>query len=62
MFPQIATLPSTHGPLGQFWEDIVLANLDSDQAEEWHKAVEQAEKNGTFYFAWTTHCAVGAKP
>ena len=54
--------PSTHGVLGQFMEDNVLATLDPRQAEEWGTAVEQAEKDGTFYFAWTAHCAVGTKP
>ena len=62
IFPQIAAFPNTHGPSGQRREAQLLAILDPQQAAEWRTAVAQAEAEGTFYFGWAVHCAVGTKP
>jgi hypothetical protein len=42
----------------QFW---VLGALRDDEAAAWRAAVRHAEADGTLYWAFPHHCAVGTK-
>ncbi len=61
IYPQIAPFPSPYGVMGQFLQNRVLANLNVQEQEEWREAEAQAVAEGSFYFAWPHHCAVGKK-
>jgi SAM-dependent methyltransferase len=59
MFPQWATYMDEarlHG-----FHERILAALSPAEVEEWRVAVEQAQKEGTFFVALPFHCAVGTK-
>jgi hypothetical protein len=38
------------------------AGLGPEEADEWRKAVTEAEADGTFFMAQPFHCVVGVKP
>jgi len=44
------------------FEQLLLATLNPEEAEEWRSAVAQAKASGTFFIAMPLHCAVGTKP
>ena len=60
MFPVISTFSE---PIRlPFLQGGILPTLNTEEAEEWRAAVEQAEADGTFFISTPFHCAVGAKP
>lgn len=62
MFPQWAAFDSSDTHVLQFMQDILLAKLSQEEAQEWQRARAQAEAEGTFFMAWPHHCTVGTKP
>jgi SAM-dependent methyltransferase len=59
MLPQWAAF--TAGERLEFEQDRIAAMLNLEEANEWRKAVAQAEAEGTFFIAQPFHCAVGTK-
>jgi ubiquinone/menaquinone biosynthesis C-methylase UbiE len=45
-----------------FVQDTVMPSLNQEEAAEWHAARAKADAEGTFFFSYPHHCAVGAKP
>ena len=62
MFPQWAAFDSSDPNVLQFMQDVLLAKLSQEEAQEWQTARAQAEAEGTFFMAWPHHWAVGTKP
>ena len=62
MFPQLATFDDLNVAIGQFCQAGILGALDANETQEWQAGVKQAVEEGTFYIAWSHHCAVGVKP
>jgi ubiquinone/menaquinone biosynthesis C-methylase UbiE len=62
MFPQWAAFDNSDPNVLQFMQDVLLAKLSQEEAQEWQTARVQAEAEGTFFMAWPHHCAVGTKP
>ena len=46
----------------QVMQDVLLAKLTPEEAQEWQRARAEAEAEGTFFMAWPHHCTVGTKP
>jgi SAM-dependent methyltransferase len=60
-FPQlVSVLPGS--PRLTRYQQQVLAALDPADAAAWRDAVEEAERDGTFFIAQPYHCAIGTKP
>ncbi len=60
-FPVMAAYDDARGPMARFFRNDI-ESLSREEAEEAWAAVGQAEAEGTFFFAWPHHCAVGTKP
>ncbi len=45
-----------------FLEGEIMPSLDQVEATEWQAARTQADEEGTFFFSYPHHCAVGTKP
>lgn len=59
MFPQLMAAGS---PAVLEWlETWVLPMLSQEESEQWRIARAQAMAQGTYFFAWPHHCAVGTK-
>jgi SAM-dependent methyltransferase len=59
-FPQLVTVRPGSPRVARYQQQI-LAALTPAETEAWHKAVAQAQGDGTFFFAQPFHCAVGTK-
>jgi ubiquinone/menaquinone biosynthesis C-methylase UbiE len=59
MFPQWATFSA--GERLQFEQERIGTTLKPEEANEWRKAITQADAEGTFFIAQPFHCAVGTK-
>jgi SAM-dependent methyltransferase len=63
MFPQWASFDeSPEGLLGLFLQNLMTSHLSPQETAECRKAIDQAMAEGTFFFSWPHHCAVGTKP
>lgn len=60
-FPQIVAVRPGSPRLTRYQQQILSA-LSPAEAETWRRAVEAAERDGTFFIAQPFHCAVGTKP
>jgi SAM-dependent methyltransferase len=60
-FPQLVAVRPGSPRVARYQQQI-LAALTTAETEAWHKAVAQAQGDGTFFFAQPFHCAVGTKP
>jgi len=60
-FPQLVTVRPGSPRVARYQQQI-LAALNPAETDAWHKAVAQAQGDGTFFFAQPFHCAVGTKP
>ena len=49
--------PST----GAWLQESVQPTLSQEETAEWQAAWVQAQEEGTFFFAYPHHCAVGTK-
>jgi SAM-dependent methyltransferase len=58
MLPQLATYAGSRAHAA---DERIEAALGPAELAEWHKAVTQAEAEGTFFIALPFHCAVGTK-
>jgi hypothetical protein len=59
--PQLVAVTPAEPRLAMFQQQLV-ATLGPEEAQEWRRAVEQAEAEGTFFIAQPFHCALGTKP
>ncbi len=62
MFPQMVAFDPPLGHMGQFLENRIIGNMSPEEREEWQVAEAQAMAEGTFFYAWPHHCAVGTSP
>ncbi|MFB3111541.1 MAG: hypothetical protein ACE10G_05860, partial [Gemmatimonadales bacterium] len=60
-YPVMAAYDDARGPTSRFFRRNI-ESLSPEEAEEAWAAVAEAEAEGTFFFAFPHHCAVGTKP
>ncbi|MGH7046099.1 MAG: methyltransferase domain-containing protein [Stellaceae bacterium] len=60
-FPQLVSVVPGSERIERYQQQI-LAALTPAETEAWHRAVAEAERDGTFFIAQAYHCAVGQKP
>src|SRR5262245_20182173 len=61
MFPYLVPV-TKEDPRFALFRQQHLAALGPEEADEWRKAVTEAEADGTFFMAQPFHCVVGVKP
>ena len=61
-FPSLVTFANPDGPIWQYREDHVLAQLPEADSVAWHAATARARADGLLFMANPLHCAVGQKP
>ena len=59
--PQLATFYDAYGLIEQYLLGRIIGQLDEADATKWTAALHQADRDGTFYFVWPHHMAVGKK-
>ncbi|MEM7346557.1 MAG: methyltransferase domain-containing protein [Chloroflexota bacterium] len=62
MMPQQVPFDDPDGGTETFIENRILLSLDPEEVNEWQSAKAKAVSEGTFFFTWPHHCAVGTKP
>jgi SAM-dependent methyltransferase len=60
-FPQLVSVVPGSERIERYQQQI-LAALTPAETETWHRAVAEAEADGSFFIAQGYHCAVGTKP
>ena len=60
--PQLATFYNAFGVVERFVYGGTIAQMDELTAATWTDALRIADEDGTFYFVWPHHMAVGRKP
>ncbi len=61
-FPSLVTFANPDGPIWQYREDHVLAQLSETEAVAWCAAAARARADGLLFMANPLHCAVGQRP
>ena len=59
--PLLAVFGEAYSKAGKYVLGSVASQLSPEEAEAWWAAVDEAEAEGTFFFTWPHHCAVGTK-
>ena len=62
MMPQQVPFDDPEGGPEKFIEDGLLFGFDPEEVAEWQNAKAAAASEGTYFFTWPHHCAVGTKP
>ena len=60
-FPQLVSFDGSIPVARPYLEGGILPILSHEEAQEWQTAWAQAEAEGTVFFSWPHHCAVGTK-
>lgn len=60
-FPALVTFDNPDGPIWQYREDHVLAQLTADETATWRAAAQAARTDGLLFMANALHCAVATK-
>jgi ubiquinone/menaquinone biosynthesis C-methylase UbiE len=60
-WPQPAVFDHPHGYIEKVLQNMVLAQVSREEAEEYRHGVAQAIAEGTFFVTWPHHCVVGVK-
>lgn len=59
--PLLAVFANANSTVSQFVLHGVTGQFSPKETEAWWAAVDAAEAEGTFFFTWPHHCAVGTK-
>jgi ubiquinone/menaquinone biosynthesis C-methylase UbiE len=60
-WPQPAVFDNPHGYMEKILQNMVLAQISTEEAEEYRRGLEQAIAEETFFITWPHHCVVGVK-
>ncbi|MCE7983386.1 MAG: methyltransferase domain-containing protein [Caldilinea sp. CFX5] len=60
-WPQPAVFANPQGYVEKVLQNMVLAQISPEEAEEYRRGVEQAIAEETFFITWPHHCVVGVK-
>ncbi|MEM7266054.1 MAG: hypothetical protein AAF370_08915 [Pseudomonadota bacterium] len=59
--PLLAVFGDAYSTVGQFILGSTATMFTAEEAEAWWAAIKEADEDGTFFFTWPHHCAVGTK-